>query len=93
MRWCAGRNHFRAAFEESILDQTEVILRREMKSTAVDALKKSLTRLIKMLTGKKYLLLLMSSVKAFQKNELIIITTTATLYEFLLNRRMNENLM
>lgn len=64
-----------------------------MKSTAVDAVKKSLTRLIKMLTGKKYLLLLMSSVKAFQKNELIIITTTATLYEFLLNRRMNENLM
>ncbi|XP_076588629.1 uncharacterized protein LOC143321843 [Chaetodon auriga] len=41
-RWCTRRNHFRAAFEEAILEQTEIILWNEMEKADADNVTKSL---------------------------------------------------
>ncbi|XP_041795577.1 calcium homeostasis modulator protein 4-like [Chelmon rostratus] len=44
-RWCTRRSHFRAAFEEAILEQTEVILRDEMGKAAAHYVAESLVSL------------------------------------------------
>ncbi|KAM8750307.1 uncharacterized protein AB9X84_012230 [Acanthopagrus schlegelii] len=43
-RWCTRRNHFRAVFEETILEQTEIVLLAEMRKAAADTVTQSLAK-------------------------------------------------
>ncbi|XP_078142023.1 uncharacterized protein LOC144539833 [Centroberyx gerrardi] len=44
-KWCSKRSQISSALEEAILEQTEVIVRREMEKAAADYVTKSLSRL------------------------------------------------